>query len=116
VALKKSKLIFGFAAEYWRIIQINVNLDRPDAVVDLALYKDHATRLAEPGAVLSSVRIDLGQSFHEDIYTGQSDTMRNIKLKEAYKTLKALAAAEIEKPVEEQNASLTFFADAADVV
>lgn len=113
MALKKTKQIKGYQAEYWRIIQLNSNFDRWDAIITLALYKDKATRDADPQSVFEALQFDLGSDFAEDIYDGQADKVKNIKLKEAYKIFHAKAEAEALK--EEPDQSLVFFADAVDI-
>lgn len=114
MALQKTKIIKGFEASYWRIVQFSANFDRNDAVVTLSLYKDKATRDTDPNSVLESYQIDLGDELHGSIPTG-SDTIKNLKLKEAYTVFKAKAQAEAEK-TEDKNEALAWFADATDDV
>lgn len=107
MALQKTKQIKGYDTNYWRIIQLNSNFDRSDAVITLALYKDKATRTAEPGAILETIAFDLGEDFANDIYDGRADKVRSIKLKEAYKILKIKS--------QEVDSEMAFFADAVEV-
>lgn len=113
MALKKIKQIKGYNAEYWRIVQLNTNFESKESVITLALYKDKATRDADPTAIVDTYQYNLGSDFTEDIYNGESDRVRNIKLKEAYKIFHAKAEAETLK--EEPDQSLAFFADAVDI-
>ena len=47
MALKKTKqLPTAVSAEYWRIVQLNANFDRLDAVMTLALYTTQQARLS----------------------------------------------------------------------
>jgi len=113
VALKKIKQIKGHDNEYWKIVQINSNLVRGDAVITLSLYKDKATRDADVDAVIDSYQIDLGVDLLES--TGKEDKVKNINLKQAYTISKAKAVAEEAKRGEEGetlNEDLAFFADA----
>lgn len=112
MALKKTKQIKGYSAEYWRVLEYHTNFNRSDAVVVLGLYKDKITRDADENAVLEIVQIDLGSDFH-NTQVGNSDTLKNIKVSEIYKHLKSEAQAEVAK--EEPNTTLVFFADAVDV-
>ena len=68
MALKKAKTNKGYEAEYWRIIQVNCNADRNDAVATFALYKDKATRIADPTAVVDSYQIDWVKSLTIKFY------------------------------------------------
>jgi hypothetical protein len=114
MALKKTKQIKGYQAEYWRIIQINSNFDSKDSIVTLALYKNKATRDTDPNAILETYQYNLGSDFSEDIYDGEADKVKNIKLKEAYKIFHVKAQAETLK-TELKDESLVFFADAEDI-
>ena len=111
MALQKNKLTKGYEANYFRIIQYSANFDRNDAVITLALYKDKATRDADSNVVIESFTFDLGSGFHE-VQNTKTDTVKNIKIAEAYKYLKNLAIAESLK--EEKDENLAFFADAID--
>jgi hypothetical protein len=114
MALKKSKNTpQGPAAEYWRIVQLNTNFDRLDAVIDLALYTNKAAR--EAGAQpFDAYRHDLGEEFAEKLFNG-NDKVKNINLQKAYTEFKQQAQAEAAKPEQERNAALAWFADAEDV-
>lgn len=113
MALKKIKTLPSeISGEYWRVLQLNNNFDRQDSVIDVVLYVNDAARIA--GATpIHSFQHALGAAFSERIFTG-SDKVKNVKLAEAYKELKAQAQAEALKPEAEQNADLAFFADAID--
>ena len=112
MALQKTKSKNGYDASYWRILQVNSNMDRNDCVVTLGLYKDQTTREADANSIMESVQFDLGSYVLNDAVT-DDDTYKNIKLKECYKILKSLAVAEDLK--EEKNESLSFFSNAEDV-
>ena len=112
MALKKAKTNKGYEAEYWRIIQVNCNADRNDAVATFALYKDKATRIADPTAVVDSYQIDLGEEFNDKVLSDDSKVKDKIK-KSAYEVLKSKADSEATKK-EEKDESLSFFADAVE--
>jgi len=117
MALEKIKKAKGFNAKYWRVLQINSNLDRGDAVVTLGLYKDKATRTADSSAVVDQYQIDLGDDLLSA--TGSKDTVKNINLSKAYKVFKNRAIAEKAKQDkgdgdETIDGSLAFFSDAID--
>jgi len=121
MALQKTKTIKGYDASYWRILQLNCNFDRPDAVVTFGLYKDKATRETDAGAIVDQYQIDLASDLLGDVYANGEDTVKNIKLKEAYKVFKAKAIAEAAKEVPEtpeageaRDEALAWFADAED--
>lgn len=107
MALQKTKQIKGYDANYWRIIQLNSNFERSDAVITLALYKDRETRITDPGAILETITFDLSEDFANDVYDGEVDKVRSIKLKEAYKVLKIKS--------QEEDSEMAFFADAVEV-
>lgn len=107
MALKKTKQIKGYSAEYWRALEYHTNFNRNDAVVVMALYKDKATRDADPDAVIETVQLDLGEDFHATQATNQ-DTLKNIKVSEIYKHIKA------EAETAEEGSQVKFFADATD--
>lgn len=113
MALKKQKTIKGYPAEYWRILQLSTNMDRGDAVITLGLYKDKATRDADSMAVIDSFQVDLGSELLSS--TGNSDTVKNINLQQAYKILKSKATTESEKE-EDRNEGLAWFSDAVDIL
>ena len=54
MALIKKTNRKGFDCEYFRIIQVNCNADRKDAIATFALYKDKATRDGDANAVVDS--------------------------------------------------------------
>jgi len=116
MALKKAKTNKGYEAEYWRIIQVNCNADRNDAVATFALYKDKATRIADPTAVVDSYQIDLGEEFNDKVLSDDSKVKDKIK-KSAYEVLKAKAIIEDAKEEGEEvqiDEALAFFADAIE--
>ena len=106
----KNKTVKGYVGSYWRIIQINCNFDRNDAVVTFGLYKDKETRNSDPSAVIDSYSIDLGEMLN----LSGNDTVKNINISKAYITLKEKALEESQK--EEKDDSLAFFADAVDSI
>ena len=115
MALQKSKAtIYGMPGDYWRIVQLNCNYDRVDAVCTIALYIDEASRDAGNNP-LSHFKVDLAGQFHDGDYTDGDDVMKNISLKEAYKALKRMAVDEDAKSDDGKNAELAFFSDALDV-
>jgi hypothetical protein len=114
MALKKAKqMTNGTTAEYWRIIQLNINWDRLDAVIDLAVYLTKAAR--EAGATpMYSFQHALGAEFTELLFNG-NDKVKNVNLNKAYSEFKAQAVVEAAKPdSEEKNTALAWFADATD--
>jgi len=116
MALIKKKAHKGFEGEYWRIIQINCNADRNDAVATFALYKDEATRLADATAVLDSFQVDLGEDFNDSVINDDTKAKDKVK-KSAYEALKTKALIESEKTddaEETKDESLAFFSDAID--
>jgi len=106
----------GMTCEYWRIIQLNQNYDRLDAVITIALYEHRAQRLI--GLPFMSYKFDIGCCYHDDEYLNGNDIMRNITLKEGYRMLKQLAIAEQAKPLDDpmRDARLAWFHDAEDVL
>lgn len=119
MSLIKNKSHKGFTGEYHRIKQLNMHYDRLSAVVDVALYKDKATRDEDENAVMETFKIDLGSYFHDKNYTNGEDVMKNVSLKEAYKALDVMAKEEEAKRAklpegESLNEDLTFFADAVE--
>ena len=118
MALQKSKTTqFGVPGDYWRILQLNCNYDRMDAVCTIGLYIDEASRNADNSPV-DSFQVDLGGQFHNENYKDGEDAMKNISLKAAYKALKRMATDEAAKPDDPEvskNDDLAFFADAVDV-
>lgn len=113
MALQKTKSTnMGVDGNYWRIVQLNMNYDRLDAVCTVACYKDETVR-NNGSQPLTQVQFDLSNSFHNDNYTNGEDTMKNISLKEAYKVLKSLAVTENAKE-ERKDEDLAFFSDAID--
>ena len=114
MALQKVKATqFGVEGSYWRILQLNMNYDRMDAVCTIGLYIDKASRNAGNSPV-DSFQVDLAAEFHDGQYVNGDDAMKNISLKEAYKTLKQMATDEAAKLVV-VNVDLAFFSDAEDI-
>lgn len=114
MALQKTKATpFGIDGNYWRILQLNCNYDRIDAVCTVGLYIDEASRNAGNNPV-DSFQTDLATEFHDTNYKDGDDAMKNISLKEAYKALRKMATEEDSK-TEGKNVNLAFFADAVDV-
>ena len=118
MGLQKTKTSkYGYACDYWRIVQMNMNYDRLDAVITVALYKSEADRNAGK-ASLQSYSTDIGSVVLPQNYSSGDDTMKNISLKEAYKALKTMAVAEAAKAGTEEeprDEELAFFADAVTV-
>lgn len=112
MALNKIKTIKGVECSYWRILQLNQNYDRSDAVITLGLYKDKATREADPTAIMDQYQTDLAVDYHNDEFSGE-DEMTNIDRSIAYSVLMTKAVAEAAK-VEEKDEALAFFADATE--
>lgn len=110
MALLKSKIINGVEYNYWRILQLNQNYDRKDAVVVLGLYKDKETRDNYPNAVAEEFQIDLGSDYHEEETTTKG-MLSNLTRQEAYKILleKAVSADK------EDETGIAFFADAGNI-
>lgn len=111
--LKTKSTKYGVDASYHRIIQLNMNYDRLDAVVTLATYtnKDDRDAGANP---IDQFQVDLSTEFHDDIYSNGEDVMKNVSLKEAYKALDRMAKAEALK-TEDKNEELAFYSDAVEV-
>ena len=118
MALSKVKVTrFGVDANYHRVVQLNCNYDRLDAVCVIATYLNEAARLANESPI-ESFKLDLSGQFHNAHYTDAEDAMKNISLKEAYKALKQMALDEASKPNDPDspsNEELIFFSDAEDV-
>lgn len=115
MALQKSKSTpMGVSGNYHRVLQLNCNYDRLDAVCTVGVYVDEAARIAG-STPMDSFQVDLAGQFHNENYKDGEDAMKNISLKEAYKALKALAVTEDAKPVDVRNEALAFYADAVDV-
>jgi len=124
MALQKEKLVKNFACDYHRIVQLNMNFDRPDSVVTLSLYKDKESREADVTAVVDSFQIDLANDFIQS--TGKEDKIKNINLSKAYELIverakveqakiDAYEAAEDKEGLENGDADLAFFADAVKI-
>ncbi len=114
MALQKVKSTqMGVDGDYHRVLQLNCNYDRLDAVCTVGVYVDEAARNAG-STPIDSFQIDLAGQFHNENYKDGEDAMKNISLKEAYKALKALAVVEAAKD-EDKNDALAFYADAEDV-
>ncbi len=115
MAFQKIKVIFGFSPNYWRVTNINNDIDGGNVIVTLALYKDEATSNADQTAKLEQVRFQLGANYETRVPTKGADNMKDVERASAYESTKALAIIEAAKPAEEQNADLAFFSDAVDV-
>ena len=114
MALQKIKSTdMGVDGDYHRVLQLNCNYDRVDAVCTVGTYVDQAARDAG-NTPITTFQVDLSAEFHDKNYTNGEDIMKNISLKEAYKALKQMAIAEDAKE-EGTNEALAFFADAVDV-
>lgn len=106
MALSKPKqLPSAVTIDYWRIIEINVNLLRSSAVVTLAGYISQSAR-DNGAAPLDAFSWDLGAAYIERLYSG-ADEIRDISLSEAYTEFK-LQAQTADDP------ELTWFKDAQD--
>lgn len=119
MAFQKEKTDKGFSGDYWRIVQLNCNFDRSDAVVTLAQYKDEATRDADATAVMQSVTFDLAEELLGATYGNGADNMKSVSLKEAYKAIKKMATTEQAKIDNEDDDTgredIAFFETATDV-
>ena len=117
MALQKNKsTAMGVNGTYHRILQLNCNYDRVDAVCTVGTYVDEAAR--EAGSTpIDSFQIDLADQFHNGNYKDGEDVMKNISLKEAYKALKKMAVDEAAKSDDDDSkrADLAFFSDTEDV-
>lgn len=114
MALQKVKsTLMGVDGTYHRVLQLNCNYDRLDAVCTIGTYVDKVAREAGSTPV-ASFQVDLAGEFHNENYKDGEDVMKNISLKEAYKALKRMAVVEAAKE-EDVNEALAFFADATDV-
>lgn len=125
MAFKKAKTIKGHSNEYWRILQINTNFDRMDAVATFGLYKNVTTRNNDPNAVVDQYTIQLGEQYAESIYEdsngGDERMIKNIDRAKAYEIFKTKAQIEADKPDEvdgetnpDKNFDLAWFADTTD--
>ena len=115
MAIQKTKTVKGIDCNYWRIVQLNQNYDRQDAVMTLALYVNKDTRDADPiGNVMDSYQTDLAINYHDKLYSNGEDEMRNVDRKEAYRVFLAKAQAEAEKE-DDKDEALAWFADAVSV-
>ena len=110
--LKPKTLSSGVVGEYWRIVQKNMNYDRQDCVVTLALYRNKESRDVGETPV-DSTQLDLGKEYHDFEYKNGIDTMKNVSLKETYLVLKNKSIVEAGKE-ENRDENLAFFADAVD--
>ena len=102
----------GFECEYFRVVQVNCNADRGDAVATFALYKDKKTRDEDATAVIDSYQTDLGADFNDKVLSSEIDTKDVVK-KSAYEALMVKATAEDLKE-EDKDETLAFFKDATD--
>jgi len=117
MALQKTKTtLYGIDGNYWRIVQLNCNYDRIDAVCTIALYIDEAAYIAGNNHI-DSFQVDLAIEFHNGSYTDGDDIMKSISLKEAYKALKKMATDESNKLEDDDTKrnDLAWFADASIV-
>ena len=106
----------GVEGDYHRVLQLNCNYDRMDAVCTVGVYVSAAAR-NDGSTPIDSFQVDLSGQFHDENYKDGEDAMKNISRKEAYKALKAMAVAEAAKTKDEDGKSekLVFYADAKDV-
>jgi len=117
MALQKTKTTaYGIDGNYWRIVQLNCNYDRIDAVCTIALYIDEAAYIAG-NSYIDSFQVDLAIEFHNGNYTDGDDIMKSISLKEAHKALKKMATDENNKAEDDDTKrnDLAWFADASIV-
>lgn len=112
MAYQKNKIKKGFTSNYWRFLEIHSNMNRADAVCVFGLYKDKATRDADPDAVIETVQFNLGLELLNA--SANNDIVKNINIAKAYTALKNKATEEAAKPAEEQDGDLAFFSDAVD--
>lgn len=103
----------GIYGTYWRIVQLNINYDRPDVIVTVCLYVDKAGREAGKNPTSESYQFDLKNEFLESNPQGK-EIMKNVTLQKAYTAIKKLANDEMAKPENERNVNLAFFWDATD--
>ena len=122
---KIKQMSTGNTGEYHRIVQLNCNYDRNDAVCTVQTYKDQIARDEGKATLGDDLKIDLKLNYHDEVMKGD-DTSRNTVLATAYKVLKEMAQVEADKPdtVKEsdntvtnsdKNQSLAWWADAEDV-
>ncbi len=115
MALRKDKYIdIDLSGDYHRILQLNCNYDRMDAVCTVGTYISQSSREGG-GSPKLTFQVDLAGEFHNKNYQDGEDVMKNISLKEAYKALKKMAVDEAAKPEDERRDDLAFYADAVDV-
>ena len=122
MALIKSKAIdLGYSAEYWRLVQLNWNVERNDFVAEFALYKDKMLREENPTAIVETQQVILGSKFSQ-LLTGidpKQPIADRIKAC-AYESLKTMAteeAAKVSIPDAVIREEIKFFADAvSDVI
>jgi len=110
---KKMETAAGVQGNYWRIIQHNMNYERLDAVVTLALYVSISHRFAGKASIFTSRTIDLGEEFLMSPFTNGVGIEENKR--GAYLALKRKIVEEKKKPLKEQDQLILFFDGASDV-
>jgi len=88
MALLKNTPFKGYSATYWRIQNVNINLERTgtpsSAIVTLALYKDKASRDSDVNSHLMFINVSL----FDDIKNSVEDTI----LVACYEAVKKLSS------------------------
>lgn len=112
--IKQVQLSTGFTAQYWRIIQIDSNMDRGDNVVTLACHKDEAARLAGYRPVEAYLRFNFCPGDHpltefdpDLVNTADVDDFRDVELHVRYLHIKAILAEAKAKLAADPEAKLT---------
>ena len=117
MALIKTKVIdLGYNAEYWRLVQLNWNIERNDFVAEFALYRDKILRDENPSAVVETQQVILGDKFAKLLVGADAKLPIADRMKAcAYEALKLMASEEAVKVVAPEvviNEKVKFFVDA----
>ena len=115
MALKKLMVTDkGTRGDYWRVVQLNMNFDRLDAVASFSLYMTREARVAGRSQ-MQNINIDLGEEFLKKQIAKNGDLGDESNKRTAYNALKRLVILEKQVSPEEQNPDILFFDGAEDV-
>lgn len=105
MALNKTKNVNGFDCGYWKIVNQRVSYVRQTTRIDIALYKDEATRNADVNShvLVESITKPSVIQHRDDAYTAIKESQP------------ATEADVFQGLAEEEGEEMNWFADAVDV-